>query len=454
MDLTLVKYNTVAFGKLTHKVVLNRLVKDFNYPKKILKIPFEFNRGIRGLIVDKKNGNILKIGQYSDISISYHGLKAIDFQQQKAQYKTTYIDPRKDNFRTVDTSFSMAYVGLYAHLIERKDKYNLPSYKQIEQDLYNAIKNSHQDTSLKDPVKKNIKKYIIQTPEIIGALKNFIFHGKKLILITNTSTYSYTNALLQYTIDPFLEKGQVWQDLFTFTIIHAQKPDFFYKKRAFKFKIEPKTQQKLKVPKLLTPGIYSGGSEAVLSRVLSASAREILYIGDHIYGDVLKLKKSCGWRTGLVVEELDQEIQNYKKAKKYEKNIELLMKKKQVLEEKRNSLINKHVSKKYSGASIKMGIATHNGVLKKVSKGNARNREEYMDQIKKIDKVLSQNIRKKRNVFNPYWGEVMKSGLNASYFAAQIESYACVYMSCLTHFLKLNPSVYLRPNKRSMAHEE
>jgi len=34
---------------------------------------------------------------------------------------------------------------------------------------------------------------------------------------------------------------------------------------------------------------------------------KILYVGDHIYGDILRSKRSLGWRTCLVIPELDNE---------------------------------------------------------------------------------------------------------------------------------------------------
>lgn len=34
----------------------------------------------------------------------------------------------------------------------------------------------------------------------------------------------------------------------------------------------------------------------------------MLYVGDHIYGDILRSKKTLGWRTMLVVPELDTEL--------------------------------------------------------------------------------------------------------------------------------------------------
>src|SRR5690606_38383767 len=34
----------------------------------------------------------------------------------------------------------------------------------------------------------------------------------------------------------------------------------------------------------------------------------ILYVGDHIYGDILRSKKESAWRTAMIIQELDAEI--------------------------------------------------------------------------------------------------------------------------------------------------
>ena len=92
--------------------------------------------------------------------------------------------------------------------------------------------------------------------------------------------------------------------------------------------------------------VYSGGSSEVLSKLIGAKGRcciwhslkifktlmysinkwnnrwytfswtvftclrrDVLYVGDHIFGDVLKSKKLRGWRTFLIVPELNDEFQ-------------------------------------------------------------------------------------------------------------------------------------------------
>ena len=55
-------------------------------------------------------------------------------------------------------------------------------------------------------------------------------------------------------------------------------------------------------------GIYQGGNRAAFEKALRVYGENILYVGDHIYGDIVRSKKSALWRTALVVEELEDEV--------------------------------------------------------------------------------------------------------------------------------------------------
>lgn len=51
------------------------------------------------------------------------------------------------------------------------------------------------------------------------------------------------------------------------------------------------------------------GSSDIICDLLDVKGKEILYVGDHIFGDILKSKKRQGWKTFLVVPELTKELQ-------------------------------------------------------------------------------------------------------------------------------------------------
>ena len=50
--------------------------------------------------------------------------------------------------------------------------------------------------------------------------------------------------------------------------------------------------------------------------LLNVRGKDILYVGDHIFGDILKSKKRQGWKTMLVVPELTKELQVWDEEKR------------------------------------------------------------------------------------------------------------------------------------------
>ena len=59
---------------------------------------------------------------------------------------------------------------------------------------------------------------------------------------------------------------------------------------------------------LRSDAVYNGGSCDVFTQLIGAKGKDVLYVGDHIFGDILKSKKTRGWRTFLVIRELENEL--------------------------------------------------------------------------------------------------------------------------------------------------
>jgi len=118
-----------------------------------------------------------------------------------------------------------------------------------------------------------------------------------------------------------------WLKYFDVVVTGCSKPSFFYSRNPL-FVVDPKTGYLLNTdngaptvslydddldrctsPSLSELKVYQGGNYLDLHRMLGVeSGTEVLYVGDHIYGDILKSKKTLGWRTMLVVPELEPEL--------------------------------------------------------------------------------------------------------------------------------------------------
>jgi HAD superfamily 5'-nucleotidase-like hydrolase len=434
MDHTLVRYYSDKFEELTFNIAIKKLINDYGYPSDIEAFTFNFYDAIRGLVIDRENGNILKVSVHSKIKSAYHGTKELTYRDQLKIYKGMNVDLRDANFTPIDTTFSIAFTIIYAQMVDLKDNnpdIELPSYHEMSNDIVNAVDIAHRDGSLKDEVKNNLEKYIIRDEKVVEVLERFKKYGKKLWIITN-SDYDYSRALLDYTINPYLKDHKHWSELFDLTITLAFKPRFFTDKTPF-LKIEPESGMMENFDEKVSGGIFQGGWATKIQNDYGLAADEILYLGDHIYGDIVRLKKACGWRTALVVEEMSKEVVAYKNTKKISVAIDELMTQKVALEKEIDNL-----------------YAKEHEHGEKVEKSEVN---EKFNQMEKIDKEIGKNIKEYESHFNPRWGEVMRAGMDPSQLAGQVERYACIYMSKVSDFSEYSPRTYFRPAKKKLSHE-
>lgn len=432
MDHTLIRYNSEAFEGLVYQLITEKLVRIKNYPEQIKGFVFNYHDAVRGLVIDTKNGNILKLSRYGAIRQSYHGTKAISFSEQQEIYRSTYVDLGAPNYMPIDTSFSISFCVLYAQLIDLKDELGaqLPSYPNIAADVQYCIDQVHSDGSLKNIIANNLKKYVIKEKEVVDGLKHFIRHGKKVFILTN-SEYSYTKVLLDYAINPFLKKGETWRDLFEYVITLANKPRFFYDNLRF-LSVDPKTGLMSNTANF-NPGIYQGGNAKKFTEALNVRGDEILYIGDHIYGDILRLKKDCNWRTALVVEELGHEIAAQIRSLPIERQIAQAMDVKKVLEQQYVDLCTKSIDEDSNSYDNAIG--------------------DLQAQIMVLDSKISKLLKEQSVFFNPKWDRIFRAGAEESYFAYQVDRFACIYMEKLSDLLVLSPINYFRAHRRALAHD-
>ncbi len=435
MDYTLVRYDSEAFEVMTYKEIKKKLLDVRGYPKVINDLKFQIDLAIRGLVIDKPHGNVLKLSTYSKVKQAYHGLSEMDFRNQQKIYQGLTIDLNdSDRFAIVDTTFSIAYCVLYMQIVDLKNKHpelNLPDYKTIEAHLIDALDISHRDGSLKSEVKKNVKKYIVQDAQTVEALERFKRHGKKLWVITN-SDFEYSKLLLDYAITPFLKEHKGWDELFNIVITAASKPKFFTDKLPL-LKVDPKTGLMRNHHGLIEDGIYQGGCAQTVQKSSGLSGEQILYLGDHIYGDVLQIKKTCNWRTALVIDELLHETEAIQKSLPLSEEINELMKQKIELEHKLDELFDKEIEKGKKPDKAKI--------------------QDHFQKIEKVDKKIGKLIRAHTQNFNTHWGETMRAGVEPSRLAGQIEKYACIYMAKVSDFVDYSPRTYFRPKKKILPHE-
>jgi 5'-nucleotidase len=189
------------------------------------------------------------------------------------------------------------------------------SFRSIFQDVRSAVDWVHIHGELKSQTVENLDFYVKKDPKLPLVLDRIRQSGACCFLLTN-SDYKYTDTIMTYLFDfphgPRKEDPhRDWKSYFNIIVVDAKKPLFFGEGTILR-QVDNKTGA-LKVgtylgKELIEGQVYSGGSCDVFTKMIGAKGKDVLYVGDHIFGDILKSKKIRGWRTFLIVPELGQEL--------------------------------------------------------------------------------------------------------------------------------------------------
>ena len=221
MDFTLAQYNE-KFDLLAYNAAKEKLYKILGYPQSSVE-EFQYDSTLfrRGLIIDKKNGNVVKIDRHRYARIAYHGLTELDAGQRKTIYNNIFTSFTGSNYISIDTLFSVVDAILFAQLVDLKDKFgknNEMLYNKSYEDLYNDVRICvdlcHRDGVIKDAVIKDPAQYIIQDPNLVLMLNRYKEKGKKVFLLTN-SLWEYTDVVMKYLVDGHANsENSNWTKLF------------------------------------------------------------------------------------------------------------------------------------------------------------------------------------------------------------------------------------------------
>uniref|UniRef100_A0A8C9RZ24 5'-nucleotidase, cytosolic II, like 1 n=1 Tax=Scleropages formosus TaxID=113540 RepID=A0A8C9RZ24_SCLFO len=284
---------------------------------------------LRGLVFDTMYGNLLKVDSHGNILLCAHGFTFLKGSEIQTYYPNRFIQrDNTDRFYILNTLFNLAETYLYACLVDffssctryinKLKGYRhgdlFMSFRSMFQDVRDAMDYVHDTGSLKEKTLKNLEKYVIKDPRL-PLLLSRMKEVAKVFLATN-SDYSYTEAIMTYLFDfphgpkPGTPK-RPWRSFFDLVVVDTRKPLFFAEGTVLR-QVDT-TTGKLRIGTytgdLQHGTIYSGGSSDIVCELLGVKGKDILYVGDHIFGDILKSKKKQGWKTYLVVPELAKELQ-------------------------------------------------------------------------------------------------------------------------------------------------
>jgi len=479
MDYTLAIYNKAPMEQLQYDLTVERLVTNMGYPADIKALRYDPAFVIRGLVVDKRSGNILKMDTHGRVARAYHGLRRLTAEETQAQYFHAKLRLGSESLASADTLFSMPEVQLYANLIDffearldagqSVDPLSLPeavgdrlvgrinTWKLFD-DVREGIDSIHRDNSLKSVIIADLATYFIVDEELPKTLHKLRSAGKKLFVLTN-SFWAYTDAVMSFLLDGRLKEYANWRQFFDVVICGGKKPAFFTERRPF-LEVAPikgieQTVGEVEADRFDRARVYQGGNIADFERMAHAKGEEILYVGDHIFGDIVRSRKDSRWRTCLVVEELEGEI---RATNENAETVDAL----DDVDAARHSLddelaLQRGVLERLEGAIGESDSCFVSEDDLRIAEESAKKLRKEVDVAKRalrgLDKQASEHQDTLDKSFNASWGRLFKASNELSRFGAQVELYACTYTSRVSNFRHYSPVHYFRAPRELMSHD-
>jgi HAD superfamily 5'-nucleotidase-like hydrolase len=442
MDYTLVHYNVGEWEAAAFSHAKEHLLA-MGFP--VEEIVFDPATVIRGLAIDLELGNLVKATRFGYVIRAAHGTRFLEYEELRSKYAGTFVDLAEDRFVFINTLFSLSEASLYAQLVDLLDAGRIEKgigYAGLYQAVVTSLDGSHREGKLKRSIVAEPERFIDPDPEGVLALVDQFEAGKRLMLITN-SEWEYTVRIMEHAFDPYLPKGMRWRELFEAIIVSSDKPAFFTSdKPLYKVVDEDASLLRPHIGKIEPGSVFFGGCASQVESSLEVSGDEILYVGDHLFGDVHFSKALLRWRTALILRELESEVASLRAFRPDEVKLETLMGEKAALEAEMSAVRLALQRERLGYAPPPVGVEPDRARL-----------EQLRTQIIAIDAEITPLAVAASQLRNKAWGPLMRSGIDKSLFARQVEKYADCYTSRVGNFLHVSPFALLRASRLDLPHD-
>jgi HAD superfamily 5'-nucleotidase-like hydrolase len=442
MDYTLTQYKAEAFEGFAFSGASRRLA-ELGWPVEALS--FDPASTARGLVVDLDLGNLVKATRFGWVVRARHGGRFMEQAEVRSAYLGTHIDISEDRYVLLNSLFSLSEASLFAHGVDLLDAGMLPGgmgYREMFAAIVDSVDRVHQDGSLKEGVLADPGRFISLDGDIVASLLDQRASGKRLMLITN-SEWSYTNEIMTHTFDPFLRGGDKWRDLFEIVVVSASKPGFFTSSNPlYRVVDEDRGLLEPHFGPLGSGGVFYGGNAQLLEESLGLTGDEILYVGDHLYGDVHYSKALRRWRTALILQELEAEISALAEFKPTQARLSELIDRRQELE---TQLGAQRLARLRAAEGHADPLGPSEDHLASISRIEA--------ELSQLDKLMAPLKDQASRLQNQGWGTLARAKQDKSLFFRQIERYADIYTSRVSNLLFPGPYATFRMGRLPLPHD-
>jgi hypothetical protein len=206
------------------------------------------------------------------------------------------------------------------------------------------------------------------------------------------------------------------------------------------------------VTELLPGRIYAGGSLREFEQLTGFGGDRVLYVGDHIYGDLVGAKKKSSWRTIMIIQEMLAELSAMERCSADIERMDLLDRHRYFLldGQRDHRALLKEVQRRLDHEALNDELRVELGAARLRLR---RSIDRIRSQSKAVEEEFAEIEQRVDRAFHPFWGSFFKAGGELSSFGEQVERYACLYTARATNLAHYSPEHYFRSPRYRMAHE-
>lgn len=452
MDYTLAIYHQHEMDRLSIEATCRKLCER-GYPETLLGMHYRTDFPIRGLLVDRKLGNVIKMDRFKYVKRAYHGMRELSREERRQAYHTRRLRPASERYHWVDSLYALSEVTVYAAAIEALEATGEHvDPERLFVDVRECIDLSHRDGSILDAITSDLERFVFRDPALGQTLHQLRSAGKKLFVLTN-SYPAYTERMMEYLFADQLggRSYRSWRGYFDLVVTAAAKPHFFANEGPLMRVARPDDPPEAWTPHQ-GPGnrehTYAAGSVHALQELLGCSPDQVLYVGDHIYGDVLRAKKSSAWRTMLILQEMDVELQANSELEHSLARLDGLLEiRSQLLDDLReHQAVVRQLQRRKEAEGLPAAFEAE-----RVRHRRAVDR--LRQRLKAIEHEYDELEAGVSHRFHPFWGSLFKAGPETSAFGNQVESYAALYTARVSNLRFYSAQHYFHSPRDRMPHE-
>ena len=164
------------------------------------------------------------------------------------------------------------------------------------------------------------------------------------------------------------------------------------------------------------------------------AGEEIMYVGDHLYSDVLRSKRTLGWRSVFIMPELPEEMETFHNQKHLQQQINKLRKLRDELSIHADNL--REQSDEMNDPILQNKLA------------------QVDEDSEKVSEVLKNLTQKYHHAFHPIWGMMFSAGYQDSRLAYFVTNYACLYTAKATNLGLASTKRSFRTSGEALPHDK